>query len=324
MQRAPQAMPPLILRVLLDRAFARLKRAPLAYGHGTTNAWDEAVYLVLHALKMRPDILTPFLENTVSARQCARAMTLVEQRIRRRIPAAYLTNEAWLGKYRFFIDERVIVPRSFIAELIQHRLLPWIPPRRRIRRALDLCTGSGCLAILLAKTFAAVRVDAVDIDPGALAVARRNISAYRMQRRIRLLRSDMFASLAGERYDLVIANPPYVDAVAMRKLPDEYRREPRLALASGKDGLDAVRVILREAASHLTNKGLLVVEVGHHKRRVEAAFPRHAFIWPQTSGGDDCVFILGRDDLLRATLTAPPEVVVPNRANRPIAAFPPR
>lgn len=324
MPRAPQAIPPLILRVLLDRAFVRLKRARLAYGHGTTNAWDEAVYLVLHALKMRPDILTPFLENAISPRLCARAMMLVEQRIRRRIPAAYLTHEAWLGKYRFFVDERVIVPRSFIAELMQQRLLPWIPPRRRIRRALDLCTGSGCLAILLAKTFAAARVDGIDIDPGALAVARRNISNYRMQRRIRLLRSDMFGSLDGERYDLIIANPPYVDAVAMRKLPDEYRREPRLALASGKDGLDAVRLILREAAGHLNSKGLLVVEVGHHKRRVEAAFPQHAFIWPQTSGGDDCVFILGRDDLLRATPTALPEVVVPNRANRAIAVSPPR
>ena len=194
----------------------------------------------------------------------------------------------------------MIVPRSFIAELLRDRLAPWLAPRRRVRRALDLCTGSGCLGILLATTFHSARVDAVDIDPDALAVARRNVAAYRLQRRIGILRSDMFAALPGIRYDLIVANPPYVAAGAMRTLPREYRHEPRLALAGGRDGLDAVRVILRDAADHLNANGLLVVEVGHHRRRVEAAFPRLPFVWPQTSGGDDCVFILERRDLLPA------------------------
>jgi len=322
-------MPPATVHALIDLAFARLVRAKLAYGHGTTNAWDEAVYLVLHALKLPPEQLTPYLTRRVSATELARATALIDERIRRRVPAAYLTREAWLGDYRFYVDERVIVPRSYIAELLRERLSPWLAPRRRIRSALDLCTGSGCLAILLAKTFPAARVDGIDIDRDALKVAKRNVVDYQLQARIRLLRSDMFSAVAAERYDLIIANPPYVNADTMRKLPREYRHEPRLALASGKDGLDAVRIILREAAAHLNENGLLVVEVGHHRRRVEAAFPRWPFVWPQTSGGDDCVFILGRDDLVRASAAAakaPPvaPAAARRRASRAGAASPRR
>jgi ribosomal protein L3 glutamine methyltransferase len=320
-RHAPPAMPPVTVHALLNNAFARLERAHLAYGHGTTNAWDEAVYLVLHALKLPPDRLTPYLTRIVSAHEHARVMKLVGERIRLRIPAAYLTREAWLGDYRFYVDERAIVPRSFIAELLRERLAPWIAPRRRINRALDLCTGSGCLAIVLAETFATAHVDGIDIDRAALAVAKRNVASYRLQQRVRLLRSDMFAALGDTRYDLIIANPPYVSADTMRKLPHEYKHEPHLALASGKDGLDAVRVILREAAEHLTGYGLLVVEVGHHRRRVEAAFPRHPFVWPLTSGGDDCVFILERDDLLRAAAPAAESPATgPRRASRATAA----
>lgn len=318
-------MPPATVRSLLDRAYARLERAKLSYGHGTTNAWDEAVYLVLHALQLPPDRLTPHLARSVSATELARATALIDERISRRVPAAYLTREAWLGDYRFYVDERVIVPRSYIAELLRERLAPWLAPRRRIRSALDLCTGSGCLAILLAKTFPAARVDGIDIDRGALAVAKRNVADYRLQARIRLLRSDMFSAVASERYDLIIANPPYVSANTMRKLPGEYRHEPQLALASGTDGLDAVRVILREAADHLNENGLLVVEVGHHRRRVEAAFPRRPFVWPLTSGGDDCVLILGRDGLVRAAAASAPAsraapVAAPRRASQAGAA----
>jgi ribosomal protein L3 glutamine methyltransferase len=230
-----------------------------------------------------------------------------------------------LGDDRFYVDERVIVPRSYIAELLRERFAPWLPPRRPIRRALDLCTGSGCLAIVLAKTFTGAQIDAVDIDRGALAVARRNVASYRLQRRVRLLHSDLFAAVRDERYELIIANPPYVSADTMRKLPREYRHEPAIALASGKDGLDAVRGILREAAAHLTEHGLLVVEVGHHRRRVERAFAHYPFIWPQTSGGDDCVFILGRGDLvraaeLRAGFPARPRAPAPRRASRATAA----
>ena len=317
--------PPLTVRTLIEDASARLTRARLAYGHGIPGPWDEAVYLVLHALKLPPGRLPSVLDHAIAPCARARAAALIGERIRRRVPAAYLTREAWLGEDRFYVDERVIVPRSFIAELVRERIAPWLRPRRRVHRALDLCTGSGCLAIVLARTFTGASVDAVDIDRGALAVARRNVTAYRLRSRIRVLHSDMFAAVRGERYDLIIANPPYVSADTMRKLPREYRHEPAIALASGADGLAAVRVILREAAAHLTENGLLVVEVGHHRDRVEAAFAHHPFVWPLTSGGDDCVFILGRAELAGAG--APPALppgqpLAParRRASRAIAA----
>lgn len=311
---------PATVNQLVDTAYARLMRARLAYGHGTTNAWDEAVYLVLHALRLPLDRLTPHLARQVSAMERHRALHLIDERIRRRVPAAYLTREAWLGKYRFYVDERVIVPRSYIAELLSERLAPWRAPRRRVRRTLDLCTGSGCLAILLARTFLAARVDAVDIDRDALAVARKNVASYGLQRRICILRSDMFSAVPRTRYDLIVANPPYVSAGAMRTLPSEYRHEPRLALAGGTDGLDAVRVILREAAARLDENGLLVVEVGHHRRRVEAAFPDLPFVWPQTSGGDDCVFILARRDLVSAPAPAAQPAAAARRRASPASA----
>ena len=319
-------MPPATtVRTLIKRSAARLARARLTHGHGIPTAWDEAAYLVLHVLKLPPAVLTPYLDHTVTPRDAAHVNELISERIRRRVPAAYLTHEAWLGEDRFYVDERVIVPRSYIAELLHERIAPWLPLRRPIRRVLDLCTGSGCLAIVLAKTFTGALIDAVDIDRGALAVARRNVAGYRLQRRIRVLHSDMFGAVPARRYDLIIANPPYVSADTMRKLPREYRHEPAIALASGPDGLDAVRVILREAAAHLTEHGMLVVEVGHHRRRVERAFARHPFIWPHTSGGDDCVFILGRGDLVRAAkrpvrCPAPLRAPAPRRASRANAA----
>jgi ribosomal protein L3 glutamine methyltransferase len=318
-------MPSVItVRSLIETACARLTRARLAYGHGIPTAWDEAAYFVLHALKLPPDRLTPYLDQAVTPRVVRQVMELVAARISRRVPAAYLTREAWLGEDRFYVDERVIVPRSFIAELINERFVPWLPPRLRIRRALDLCTGSGCLAIVLAKTFRSATVDAVDIECNALAVARRNVADHKLQSRVRVLRSDMFDAVRGEHYDLIIANPPYVSANTMRKLPREYRHEPAIALASGQDGLDAVRVILREAAALLTDKGLLVVEVGHHRPRVERAFAHYAFVWPQTSGGDDCVFMLSRADLRRAgALAERPaalQATAPRRASRAAAA----
>ena len=305
------------VRDLIADAHARFKRARLAFGHGTTNAWDEAVYLILHALRLPPDRLTPFLARCATGREHQRALRLIDERIRRRVPAAYLTHEAWLGDYRFYVDARVIVPRSYIAELLHERLAPWIAQPARVKHALDLCTGSGCLAVLLAGTFPAARVDAVDISRPALAVARRNVTAYRMQRRVRVLRSDLFSALRGERYDLIVANPPYVCAAAMRKLPPEYRREPQLALAGGTDGFDAVRVILDEAAQQLTAGGLLVVEVGHNRKRLEALFPHLPFVWPQTSGGDDCVFMLERCDLAGAARAA---AAAPRPANLASAA----
>jgi len=224
-----------------------------------------------------------------------KALRLIDERVRTRKPLAYLIHEAWLGDYRFYVDERVLVPRSFVAELLRDRLKPWTSGP--VIRALDLCTGSGCLAILLALAFPRAAVDASDISRAALAVARKNISAYGLGRRIRLVRADLLSGLKRKQYDLIVANPPYVGGAAMRRLPPEYRREPRLALAAGADGLAFVRRILTSAAEHLRPGGLLVVEVGHSRSRVERAFPRVPFIWPETSAGDDCVFLAYRDDL---------------------------
>ncbi len=318
----PARRAPLTVRVLTEDAHARFKRARLAFGHGSANAWDEAVYLVLHALRLPLDRLTPVLERPVTLAEHRRAQRLIDARIRRRIPAAYLTREAWLGNLRFYVDERVIVPRSFIAELLRERLEPWIAQPAKIRHVLDLGTGCACLAILLARTFPQASIVATDVARGALNVARRNVAAYRLLRRIRLTHSDMFGRLQGERFDLIVSNPPYVAAPIMRTLPPEYRHEPQLALASGPDGFDAVRSILQHAGRHLNENGLVVVEVGHNRQRLEAAFPHLPFVWPLTSGGDDCVFILGRDDLERheREMVPAPAVPAPHRARRAAAA----
>jgi ribosomal protein L3 glutamine methyltransferase len=229
----------------------------------------------------------------LSVREQRKLRELLDARVRTRKPLAYLIREAWLGEHRFYVDERAVVPRSFIAELLRERLRPWVS--RPVRRALDLCTGSGCLAILLALAFPKSTVDATDISRPALAVARRNIRAYHLARRVRLAQADLFPGT--ERYDLIVANPPYVGASAMRRLPPEYRREPRMGLAGGADGLAFVRRILEAAAEHLRPGGWLVVEVGHNRRGVERAFPRVPFVWPETSAGHDCVFLVQREDL---------------------------
>jgi len=282
---------------LVRHGAARFAAARVAFGHGTVNAHDEAAYLALHALRLSVDRFERYADSVLTPRQIDKVNELFERRINERKPAAYLTREAWLGDFRFYVDPRVIVPRSYIAELLRTDLAPWIVQPRRIRTALDLGTGSGCLAILLAHSFRRAMIDAVDIDGAALRVARRNVAHYRLANRISLARSDLFSKLAGRRYDLVIANPPYVSTAVMRRLPREHRQEPRVALAGGKDGLDAVRAILCQAARYLTPRGLLVVEVGHNRKRAERAFPLLPFTWPETSGGADCVFLLTREQL---------------------------
>ncbi len=267
----------------------------LAFGHGTTNAFDEAVYLTLHALKLPLGELEPHRDLRPTPLQIARVLKLFERRVAERRPAAYLARESWLGEFRFYVDERVIVPRSYIAELLRDDLAPWIAKPGRVKSALDLCTGSGCLAVLLTHSFPRAMIDAAEISRSALVVARRNVVDYALQSRIRLVKSNLFAALADRRYDLIVSNPPYVRTSVMRRLPREHRHEPRLALAGGGDGLEAIRVILSEAAAHLNPDGLLVVEVGHNRARVERAFPRLAFTWADTSGGDDCVFLLHRE-----------------------------
>ena len=286
------------VRDWLRWSVTRFTEAKLAFGHGTTNAWDEAVYLVLHALSLPLDRLEPFLDARLTQHERARLGELLSRRIDAHVPAAYITREAWLGDFRFYVDERVIIPRSFIAELVPDRLATWIPDPSAIRSALDLCTGSGCLAILLAHAYPEADVDAVDLSSDALAVAQRNVADYGLAGRINLIRSDLYANLIEKSYDLVISNPPYVTDRAMDALPPEYRHEPAMALAGGDDGLDAVRGIVKDAPRFLNPGGLLVVEVGHGRTAVESAFPRMPFVWLETEGHDDAVFAVPREDIV--------------------------
>lgn len=284
-------------RDLLRFAVSRFNEAGLFFSHGCLNALDEAAYLILHALHLPHDRLDPFLDAKLLQPEVESVLHLIEQRIVKRVPAAYLTHEAWLGDFKFYVDERVIVPRSFIAELLREQLAPWVADPEIVTTALDLCTGSGCLAILLAHAFPHAQVDAVDLSPDALEVARRNISDYELAQQITPIESDLFQALSGRSYDVIVSNPPYVDQAAMAALPQEYQHEPKLALASGQDGLDHVRVILKEAPKHLNPGGVLVVELGHHRTELEAAFPEIEFTWPEMSAGTDCVFIITREQL---------------------------
>lgn len=287
------------LRDLLRFAVSRFNEAGLFFGHGLTSAYDEAVYLILHILHLPLNQLEPFLDARLTAAELGQVLHIIERRALERIPAAYLTKEAWLGDFNFYVDERVIVPRSFIAELLRERLAPWVEEPDDIHSALDLCTGSACLAVLLAYAFGNAMIDATDISQEAMEVARKNVSSYNLEHRINLVQSDLFAELPGRRYDLIISNPPYVSAASMAALPEEYHHEPRNALASGADGLEATRTILRGAASHLTDQGLLIVEIGHNRETLERAFPQTPFTWLETSAGDEFVFLLKREQLPR-------------------------
>ena len=285
------------LRDLLRFAVSRFNEAGLFFGHGSASAYDEAVYLILHSLYLPLDRLEPFLDARLTTAELEQVLSIIERRATERIPAAYLTKEAWLGDFNFYVDERVIVPRSFIAELLREQLVPWVDEPDEIHSALDLCTGSGCLAVLLAHAFENAIVDAADISHEALQVAKKNVGDYDLEHRINLIQSDLFDGLAGHRYDLIISNPPYVSTASMAALPEEYRHEPRTALASGEDGLEATRTILRQAASHLTEQGLLIVEIGHNRDILEQVFPLTPFTWLETSAGDEYVFLLKRDQL---------------------------
>lgn len=285
------------LRDLLRFSVSRFNEAGLFFGHGSDNAWDEAAYLLLHALHLPLERLEPFLDAKLTSEERRAALHMIERRIVERLPAAYLTNEAWLGDHRFYVDERVIVPRSFIAELLHEQLMPWVDDPWAIGSVLDLCTGSGCLAILAAHAFPEAAVDAIDVSPDALAVAKRNVADYGLESRLNLIESNLFTAVPGKQYDLIISNPPYVNAESMATLPQEYRCEPELALASGEDGLDLVRQMLKEAREHLNPNGLLIVEIGHNRDDLEAAFPNTPFTWLDTAAGDQYVFLLRRDEL---------------------------
>ncbi|MBM3116108.1 50S ribosomal protein L3 N(5)-glutamine methyltransferase [Jeongeupia naejangsanensis] len=291
------------VRDCLRFAVSRFNEAGLFYGHGTDNAFDEAVYLLLATLKLPLDKLEPFLEARLLPSEVDKLVEVIRKRADEHIPTAYLTKEAWLGEYKFYVDERTIVPRSFIAELLFNEALePWIEHAELVHRALDLCTGSGCLAILLADAFPDAQVDAVDLSPDALDVAEINVADYHLGDRIDLLDGDLFEPVTGEVYDLIISNPPYVDAPSMDELPEEYRHEPDMALGSGEDGLDITRKLIDNASAFLNPRGVLVVEIGHNRDVLEAAYPQLPFVWLDTASGDGFVFLLTREMLADAGL----------------------
>lgn len=283
------------VRDWLRFAVSRFNQAGLFFGHGSSEAFDEAAYLILHTLHLPIDRLEPFLDARLMPEEGERLARILEKRVEERIPAAYLTREAWLQGYRFYVDERVIVPRSFLAPMILEHFQPWLD--REVTSALDLCTGSGCLAILLAEAFPDAAVDAVDLSGEALQVAARNVADYGLDDRVQLFEGNLFDPLADATYDLIVSNPPYVDAPSVAALPPEYLHEPKLALGSGVDGLDATRIILRDAPRHLNPGGLLAVEIGHNRAALEAAYPHLDFFWPELEGGNDTVFILTREQL---------------------------
>ena len=289
------------LIALITAQAARLKQAGVSFGHGTTNAFDEAAWLALWSLGLDMGALEFQAQRELTAAEIDKAEALVGQRITSRRPAAYLTNEAWLQNVPFFVDERAIVPRSFIAELLADgegsgELDTWLSDKTH--RVLDLCTGNGSLAIIAAMAYPEITVDATDISDDALAVARINVDKHAMGARISVLKSDLFADLKGA-YDLIVCNPPYVNSQSMAALPPEYQHEPAMALAGGEDGMDLVRRIVQDAAAHLTDIGVLLLEIGNERAHFEHAFRKLEVVWLETSAGDDQVLLVTRDALLR-------------------------
>ncbi|WP_454721298.1 MULTISPECIES: 50S ribosomal protein L3 N(5)-glutamine methyltransferase [Cupriavidus] len=286
------------VRDLLRLAVSRFTRARLSFGHGSANAYDEAAYLVLHTLDLPLDTLDPFLDARLLPEEVEAVLQVIERRVTERVPAAYLTNEAFMHGLRFYVDSRVIVPRSFLGELLQDGLEPWVGDVADIGPVLELCTGSGCLPIVAAHVWPQARIDAVDISPDALEVARRNVADYKMEDRIRLYQGDLYAPLpAGAKYDVILTNPPYVNETSMQALPAEYLAEPRIALAGGDDGMDVVRRIIAGAKARLNPGGVLVVEIGNEHANVEAAFPELELIWLPVSAGEEQVFLVTYEGL---------------------------
>lgn len=286
------------LRDLLRYAVSQFNTSKLAFGHGSDNAWDEAVYLLLHSLSLPLDTLEPFLDARVLPEEAQAYLQLVQRRLEERQPAAYLTGEAWLQGHRFVVDSRVIVPRSPISELLAQGLSPWVDDSDDIEYVLDLCTGSGCLAILAALAFENAQVDAVDISEQALEVARINIDDYLLDGRVTPHRSDLFKQLPACEYNLIICNPPYVNSDSMHALPAEYLHEPALALAGGDDGMDLVRRLIQEAPDFMATGGLLVLEIGNEYDHFTAAFPHLDPIWLSTETTENNILLLTREQLL--------------------------
>jgi ribosomal protein L3 glutamine methyltransferase len=285
------------LRDLLRYAVTRFNTEKLFFGHGSANALDEAAYLLLNTLKLPLDKIEPFLDARLLPHEINAALAVIERRATDRVPASYITNEAWLGTYRFYVDERVIVPRSFIAELIPEHFAPWIQDPEAVTEILELCTGSGCLPIMLADVFYNAHVDTADISADALAVAQRNVDDYELNEQITLIQSDLYTNVPNKKYDMIITNPPYVNSDSMSKLPAEYLHEPNIALAGGDDGMDLVRKIVEGAKTRLKPNGILMVEIGNERAFAEAAFAEYDLTWLSTSAGDDMVFMLTAEQL---------------------------
>jgi ribosomal protein L3 glutamine methyltransferase len=292
----------LTIRDWLRYAVSQFEASDIFYGHGTDNAYDEAVWLVMSALHLPMDTLNNFFDARITNVERSKLSQLLEQRISSHTPTAYLVKEAWLQGLKFFVDERVLVPRSFIAELLNDDLSPWIEYPELVESAADICTGSGCLGIMLASAFPNAAVDVVDISTDALDVANINIANYGLEDQITAIQSDMFTALKGRKYDVIISNPPYVDAPSMAELPAEYRNEPQIALGSGNDGLDHTHTLLREAGHYLNENGILIVEIGHNRDALQAAYPNIAFNWLEVSSGNEFVFLLTKAQLLYATI----------------------
>jgi len=287
------------IRDWIRYAVSQFEASDIFYGHGADNSYDEAVWLIMSGLHLPMDTLENFLDANITSTERDHLANLIEQRVTNHTPTAYLVKEAWLHDFKFYVDERVLVPRSFIAELLlDDSLTPWIEFPEMVESAADLCTGSGCLGVLLAHAFPDAMVDVIDISPDAIDVSNINIANYGLEEQVTAIQSDMFTALAGKTYDVLISNPPYVDAPSMAALPTEYRNEPQLALGSGTDGLDHTHTILREAANYLTDEGVLIVEIGHNRDALLDAYPDIPFIWLDTSGGDQFVFLLRKQDLV--------------------------
>jgi ribosomal protein L3 glutamine methyltransferase len=282
------------IRDFIRWGMSLFNEADIFFGHGTDNALDESAYLVLHTLHLPPQVGESYLDTRLIESERSKLADILLRRVEERLPAPYLTHEAWFGGMPFYVDERVLIPRSPIIELIEAQFEPWAKPEN-VHNILDLCTGSGCIAIACAAAFPEARVDAADLSADALAVAEININHYEMADRVHAVESDLFAALTGRRYDIVVSNPPYVDAPDMAALPEEFRHEPVLALEAGKDGLNLVLKILYEAMYHLEPHGILVVEVGNSREALEKLLPEVPFIWLEFERGGEGVFLLAAD-----------------------------
>jgi len=275
---------------------SRFNEAKLFFGHGTDNAFDEAAYLTLHTLHLPADTPSFYFDTHLTSIERDKLLRVFKLRVEEHMPAPYITHESWFSGIPFYVDERVLIPRSPIAELIEQGFAPWIDPDD-VEKVLDLCTGSGCIAIASSLALPHAQIDGADISDDALAVAHKNVEELGVAGQVNLIKSDLFEALKGRTYDVIVTNPPYVDQPEMDALPEEFRHEPRMALESGADGLDAIKIILAEAASHLNDGGILIAEVGASQPQLEAAFPELPFTWLEFERGGSGIFLLTKEQL---------------------------